>query len=81
MAGPFPIVEQVGNAYRLDLLHSIKVHPVFAPEKLRRAAEDPLPGQIVEPALPINVDGEEEWEVEEILASKKRWKSLYYRVS
>ena len=34
--GPFRIMERVGNAYKLDLPDSIKVHPVFAPEKLRR---------------------------------------------
>src|ERR1035437_2444543 len=41
MAGPFKILEEVGSAFRLQLPSSIKVHPVFAPEKLRKALNDP----------------------------------------
>jgi transposase InsO family protein len=80
-AGPYKIVERVGNAYKLDLPTAIKVHPVFAPEKLRRAAKlDPLPGQIQDPQPPIEIDGHEEWEVEKILAVRLRYGKLSYRV-
>lgn len=80
MAGPFPIVEKVGNSYRLDLPANMRIHPVFSPDKLRRAATDPLPGQVVEPPEPIIVDNDQEWEVEQILASRTYRKQLQYQV-
>ena len=68
MAGLYRILEKVGHSYRLDLPQSIRVHPVFSPDKLQKASNDPLPGQRNKSPLPIQVDGNDEWEVEEILA-------------
>jgi hypothetical protein len=79
--GPFKIVEKIGHSYRLDLPTSMRIHDVLPAEKLRRAADNPLPGQVNDPLPPINITGDEEWEVEDILAVRKRWKSLEYRVS
>src|ERR1700738_378118 len=81
MAGPYEVLERVGNAYRLRLPDSIQVHPIFSPDKLRKAAIDPLPGQKNEPPLPIQVNGNEEWEVDEILASRLVRGTLKYQVS
>ena len=60
MAELYQILEKVGNLYRLDLLETIKVHLIFSLDKLRKASNNPLPGQKNEPPLPIQVDGEDE---------------------
>jgi hypothetical protein len=81
MAGLYRILEKVGHSYRLDLPQSIRVHPVFSPDKLQKASNNPLLRQRNNPPLPIQVNGEDEWEVDEILASKTIQGSLYYRAS
>jgi hypothetical protein len=82
MLGPFPIVAKVGYAYRLELPPTMKIHNVFHPGLLRRAPEDPLPGQKNAPPPPVVVDGKEEWTVDDILDAKQfgRGKRLKYRV-
>ena len=82
MLGPFPVVSHVGRAYRLELPLTMKIHNMFHPGLLRKAPEDPLPGQKNAPPPPIVVDDHEEWSVDEILDSKLfgRWKKLKYRV-
>jgi len=44
MASPYEILERVGNAYKVKLLESIRVHLVFSPDKLYKASNDPLSG-------------------------------------
>jgi len=71
MAGKFRILEKVGNSYQLDLPPSMRIHPIFSPDKLRKA-EDPVE--------PVEINGEKEWEVEQILASRIYRGRLQYRV-
>ncbi|KAG0155927.1 hypothetical protein PDIDSM_3100 [Penicillium digitatum] len=49
----------------------MKIHPVFNVSLLQPAATNPVNGQVTEPAPPVEVEGLEEWEVEDILDS--RW--------
>ena len=52
----------------------------MSPNKLRKAADDPLPGQVNMPADPVEIAGDIEYEVKEILAVWKQWKRLEYQV-
>ena len=71
MIRPFQITERVRHAYQLNLPPTMRIHDVFSPDKLWKAAEDPLPGQVQEPPEPIEINDDQEWEVEQILDSQK----------
>jgi hypothetical protein len=80
MAGPFEIIEQVGHSFRLKLPASMKVHPVFHADKLRRAPENPLPGQQNPETPPVQVNDQEEFEVQQVLAVKLVRGKLRYKI-
>lgn len=75
--GPFKIIEILGThkqAYKLELLPSYRIHPVFHVSLLesyrQRAGEEP-----VKPAE-IDLEDQEFWEVEAILAHRDKSKKL-----
>jgi hypothetical protein len=53
---------------------------VFPSDRLHKASQDPLPGQVEEPLPPIQVTGDTEYKVQEVLASKILYRRLLYRV-
>ncbi|TID16590.1 hypothetical protein E6O75_ATG11708 [Venturia nashicola] len=80
MMGPFRVIEPVGSqAYRLQLPPTMKIHPVFGVPLLekyhQRAGED-----IEHLPLPELVEGEEEWEVEEIVDARRKGAARQYLV-
>jgi len=81
--GPFEIERQVGPlAYRLKLPRGMRqLHLVFNVVKLFAVPENPILGRRPQtPPPPIIVDGEEEWEVEEILDSRWHRKRFQFLV-
>ena len=71
-SGPFRITAKVGNSFRLKLPASMKINPVMSPDKLRKSAGDPLPGQVNKPKDPVEIAGNIKYKVKEILAVRKR---------
>ena len=80
MVGPFRIKALVGSLCWLELPTSMKSHDVFHHSLLWKASANPLPGQHNNPALPVVVDDEEEWEVDDILDARKRGKKVQFCV-
>jgi hypothetical protein len=78
--GPFKILEQVGHSFRLDLHDQMGNHPVVHARFLRKDPGDPLPGQVNPPPEPISVTGEQEWDVEKLLAVRRKYGKLEYKV-
>jgi hypothetical protein len=80
--GPFEVLEKVGpTSYRLKLDEGMKIHPVFHSNLLRLDPENPLPGQVIAPPEPIEIDGEPEYEVEKVLDSRIRHGRVQYKVA
>ncbi len=67
-SGPFKIIAKKGNSFQLKLPASMKINPVISPDKLRKSAGDPLLGQVNKPEDPVEIVGDIEYKVKEILA-------------
>jgi len=81
--GPFKVIGPAGSgslAYRLELPSSMGIHPVFHVSLLERCRTNTIPGRIVPAPPPIEVQGQTEWIVEEILDSKISRRKLFYFV-
>jgi len=81
--GPFVVERQIGPmAYRLKLLHWMKqLHLVFNVVKLTLAPDNLIAGRkTTDHPLPIIIDGEVEWKVEEILNSRWHRRRFQYLV-
>ena len=68
--GPFPITKVINqNAYELKLPKTWWIHNVFNVSKLHPYSPPTIPGQRNPPPPEIKIDGEMEYEVEEIIDS------------
>ena len=81
--GPFVVEWRIRPmAYCLKLPHWMKqLHPVFNVVKLTLALDDPITGcKMEDHPLPIVIDREAEWEVEEILDSRWHCRRFQYLI-
>ena len=85
MFGPFQVIKVINEqAYQLKLSKSMQVHPVFHVSLLKPYWANNLTNQVEPPPPPIGIVtdqiDEREWEVEEILKSRRRRGALQYLV-
>ena len=50
----------------------MKIHPVISPDKLRKSTDDLLPGQVNGLIDLVEIAGDIEYEVKEVLAVRKQ---------
>jgi len=78
--GPFKILAKIGtSAYKLDLPTSMRIHNTFHISLLELYNDNKLPSQRSEPPPPIVIEGEPEYELEEIVDSRLHYNKLQYR--
>lgn len=78
--GPYKVLEKIGKrAWKLELPQAVKVHPVFHVNLLEKVTPDNF-DRAPHPVPPVIVDGQEEWEVEKVLNSKKERNRIKYLV-
>ena len=78
--GPFKIIKKVGtSSYKLDLPASMKIHNTFHISLLEPYEDNKFPSQIQTPPPPIEIEGEPEYEHEEIIDSRLYRDKLQYR--
>jgi hypothetical protein len=80
--GPYPIVAKIGHSWKVELPTRFKMHDVFHSDRLRKAATESMPGQLNtndDTDFTI-VDGEPEYDVDKILASRAYRRKLQYQV-
>ena len=79
--GPYTIAERTGElTYRLILPPTMRQHPVFHVDRLSPWEGNDVQGQHPPPPDPIQVDNDLEYEVEEILDSRKYRNQLQYLI-
>ena len=83
--GPYKVIKIVStHSVELDLPVDFRIHPVFHVHLLEpMPTELPHAGHVPEPPPPVIIDGEDEWEVDQIVDSRYfgRRKRLQYRLT
>ncbi|QRW15573.1 Retrotransposable element Tf2 protein [Rhizoctonia solani] len=78
--GPFEILEKISShAYRLKLPETLKIHNVFYVGLLSKVHENPSQ-PFPERPPPKTIEGEEEYEVEQIIDSKRQRGKWFYLI-
>ncbi len=80
MLDSFINLDLVNSSYKLKLSESMHVHDVFHSDLLRSAVNDFLPDQKNESSDSIVINDENEWEIDDILNSRRYRRRLQYRV-
>ncbi len=80
MLDSFTNLDFVDSSYKLKLSEFMHVYDVFYPDLLRSAVDDLLPDQKNELSDSIVINDEDEWEIDDILNSRRYWRRLQYRV-
>ena len=79
--GPYEITDIISpNAIKLKLPKSIRIHPVVNVSRVRPYLSPRIKGQAPTPAAPVEIDGELEYDVEQILDSRLNRGKLEYLV-
>ena len=80
--GPFEIIQQISPVtFKLKMPAKYRsIHPVFHASKLAPYTEALIPGQKPSPPQPVEIKGNEEWEVEKILQHRKRGRKVEFLV-
>ena len=78
--GPYTVRKIIDqNAYKLDLPSTMRNHNVFHVSLLDRYTP-PVRGQPSSEPHPVKVEETEEWEVDRILDSRRRYRNLHYLI-
>ena len=77
-SGPFKIITKEGHSFWLRLPASMKINLVILLDKLRKSTRDLLLGQVNKPKDLVEITGDIEYKVQEILVVWKQWKQLEY---
>jgi len=78
--GPFKILARIGeSAYKLDLPPSMRIHNTFHISVLELYHDDKFSSQQAQPPPPIGIEGEPEYELEQIIDSRLHYGKLQYR--
>ena len=77
--GPFEILAKIGTrAYKLALPPSMAIHNTFHISFLKPCQDNRFPSQIKDPPR-IQIEGEDEYEIDEIIDPRHHYNKLQYR--
>lgn len=80
--GPYEVKRKIGQLdYELKLPKSMStIHPIFHVQLLSKHQQNTIPGRVQPQPPPVIIDGDEEWEVEEVLDSRLFRRQFQYLI-